>query len=314
MPYSMKDSIHVFAPATVANVSCGYDIMGLALEDPGDEVIIRRKKKQGVTISQIHGDNGKLPREAQSNTAGIAVIKLLEHLEMDTGIEIELFKKMPLGSGLGSSAASAVAGVFALNELLGSPLKTEELLPFAMEGERMACGTAHADNVAPALYGGFVLIRSYDPLDIIRISHPNQLYVSVVHPELEVMTQDARFMLKKQIDLKKAVTQFGNIGGMIAGLITNDYALIGRSMKDVLIEPVRSLLIPQYNVLQQRILESGALGSGISGSGPSVFAFSKGAENAEQVALAMHEFFNQMDIENQTYTGPINDLGPKILD
>ena len=309
-----QDSIRVFAPATVANVSCGYDIMGLALHAPGDELILRRVDKPGVKIIKIHGDDGKLPTEACENTAGVAIIEYLKYIGNDIGVEVELFKKMPLGSGLGSSAASAVAGVFAINELLDRPLKTSELLPFAMEGERIACGTAHADNVAPSLYGGFILIRSYDPLEVIRLKYPKELHVTVVHPDIEIKTQEARFMLKKQIDLQKAVTQFGNIGGMVAGLYEEDFGLIGRSMKDVLVEPVRSLLIPGYKLLQQKILDTGALGSGISGSGPSVFAFSRGEETANKVAVVMKDFFNAMEVENQVYSSSINASGPKILD
>src|SRR6478736_1044031 len=187
----MKDSIKVFAPATVANVACGFDVLGFAVNDPGDEVIIKKKSTTGIKISKITGDEGRLSLDAEKNTVGVSISRYLKHINSKQGVEISLHKKMPLGSGLGSSAASAVAGVFAVNQLLGMPLSQQELLPFAMEGERIACGSAHADNVAPSLLGGFVLIRSYDPLDVIKIPTPANLYSTIIHPQIEVQTKDA---------------------------------------------------------------------------------------------------------------------------
>ncbi|UCE08737.1 MAG: homoserine kinase, partial [bacterium] len=265
----MKDQIHIFAPATVANVACGFDILGFAIDNPGDEVILTKKKDPGVSISKITGDQSELPIDPEKNTAGVAVLTFLKYLKSNQGIDIELHKKMPLGSGLGSSAASAVASVFAANILLDNPLDKQQLLPFALEAEKIACGVAHADNAAPALLGGFVLIRSYDPLDVVRISTPQKLFCTIIHPQIEIRTEDARKILKKEILFKDAIIQWGNIAGLIAGLIKSDYGLIQRSMQDVIIEPVRSILIPRFQEIKNAAIGAGALGCSISGSGPS---------------------------------------------
>jgi homoserine kinase len=309
----MRESIKVFAPATVANVACGFDVLGFAVENPGDEVILKLKSNPGLKIASITGDEGRLPKEPEKNTVGVAISHFLKHLGIKQGIEISLNKKMPLGSGLGSSAASAVAGVFAVNQLLGSPMNQEELLPFAMEGERLACGSAHADNVAPSLLGGFVLIRSYDPLDIVRIPTPENLFCTIIHPQIEVQTKDARDILKKQILLKDAVTQWGNVAGLIAGLMKPDYDLIGRSMHDVIVEPIRSILIPGFDEAKANALSAGALGCGISGSGPSIFALSKDEQTAKKVGKKMEEVFASLEIGSEVYVSKINQAGPIIL-
>ncbi len=310
----MKESIKVFAPATVANVSCGFDVLGFAVENPGDEVILRLKDKPGITISKITGDEGRLSTAPNKNTVGVSIQQFLKHVQVKQGIDIELTKKMPLGSGLGSSAASAVAGVFAVNQLLGMPMTQQELLPFAMEGERIACGSAHADNVAPSLLGGFVLIRSYDPLDVIKIDIPAKLYCTIVHPHVEVQTRDARDILRKQIPLKDAIIQWGNVAGLIAGLMKPDYDLIGRSMQDVIIEPVRSILIPGFAEVKKSALDAGALGCGISGSGPSIFALSKDKGIADYVGDCMSRVFTNLNIGSEVYVSKINNSGPQILD
>ena len=310
----MKESIKVFAPATVANVSCGFDVLGFAVENPGDEVILRLKDKPGITISKITGDEGRLSTAPDKNTVGVSIQQFLKHVQVKQGIDIELTKKMPLGSGLGSSAASAVAGVFAVNQLLGMPMTQQELLPFAMEGERIACGSAHADNVAPSLLGGFVLIRSYDPLDVIKIDIPAKLYCTIVHPHVEVQTRDARDILRKQIPLKDAIIQWGNVAGLIAGLMKPDYDLIGRSMQDVIIEPVRSILIPGFAEVKKSALDAGALGCGISGSGPSIFALSKDKGIADYVGDCMSRVFTNLNIGSEVYVSKINNSGPQILD
>lgn len=309
----MKESIKVFAPATVANVACGFDILGFAVESPGDEVVLKLKDKSGVTIADITGDDGRLSRDAEKNTVGVSINRYLEHIQSGQGIEISLNKKMPLGSGLGSSAASAVAGVFAVNELLGMPMKQQELLPFAMEGERLACGSAHADNVAPSLLGGFVLIRSYDPLDVIKIPTPANLYCTIIHPHIEVQTKDARDILRKNIPMKDAITQWGNVAGLIAGLMQSDYGLIGRSMQDVIVEPIRAILIPGFNEVKNNALEAGAIGCGISGSGPSIFALSTDYETAIRVGKNMEKAFNAINIGNEVYVSKINNSGPVVL-
>ena len=307
------ESIKVFAPATVANVVCGFDVLGFAVHNPGDEIIMRLSDKPGVRIIKIEGDNGRLPYEAERNTVGISVLNYLSHIGSQQGIEIELFKKMPLGSGMGSSSASTVAGVFAINELMGGKLSKQELLPFAMEGERLACGSAHADNVAPALFGGFVLVRSYDPLDIIQLPTPDNLWCSVIHPHIEVQTKDARRILPEKVALADAVKQWGNVGGVVAGLYRNDLDLLGRSLQDFLVEPVRSILIPGFNKVKDAALEAGAIGGGISGSGPSIFALSKDKHTANQVAKAMSVTFEGLQIGNETYVSKVNPHGPVIL-
>lgn len=304
----------MFAPATVANVSCGFDVLGFAVNQPGDELELKISRKPGVTITKITGDRGMLSYNPMQNTAGIAIVKFLESQRITSGVDVVLHKKMPLGSGLGSSAASAAAGAFAANQLFGKPLRNDDLVPFALEGERMACGSAHADNVGPSLLGGFVLIRSYDPLDIVKIPTPVSLYATIIHPHIEIRTKDARELLRKQILLQDAVKQWGNVGGLIAGLMQSDYALIGRSMHDAIVEPIRSLLIPGFDQVKNAAIEAGALGSGISGSGPSIFALSSSAPAAETAGENMKKVFAAMNIESDLYVSKINHKGPQVLD
>jgi homoserine kinase len=308
------EQVRVYAPATVANVACGFDIFGFAVDRPGDEVVLTKKDAPGIIITEITGDEGRLPLDVHKNTAGIAIQKYLEYIgRTDQGFAMALHKDMPLGSGLGSSAASAVAGVFAANELMGRPLSQKELLPFAMEGERVACGSAHADNVGPSLLGGFVIIRSYDPLDIIELKVPEELFATIVHPQVEVNTKDARSILEREIQLSKTIQQMGNVAGLVAGLLLPDFDLIGRSLEDVMIEPIRSILIPQFNEVKVAALSAGALGCSISGSGPSLFALSKGRETAERVAVAMSAAFKEVDIDSEAYVSKINNQGPVVL-
>ncbi len=308
------ESIRVFAPASVANVSCGFDILGFALNSPGDEIILTKNNSSEVKLVEITGDFGQLPMDPDKNSASAVIKNILEHLKLHQGIDIRLHKKMPLGSGLGSSAASSVAAAFAINNLLGNPLDSLEVLKFAMYGEKIACGSDHADNVAPALYGGFVLIRSYNPLDVIKLPAPEELYASVIHPRIEIKTKDARDILKKQVQLKNAIKQWGNVGGLISGLYTSDYELIGRSMVDHIIEPIRSILIPGYDAVKAAAMGSGVLGCGISGSGPSVFALSRGLRIAQEAAQKMKEEFKKIGIESDIYVSKVNNQGPIVLE
>ncbi|WP_207536477.1 homoserine kinase [Desertivirga arenae] len=311
----MRESIKVFAPATVANVVCGFDVLGLAVNAPGDEVIMRRKAEPGVVITKITGDDGRLPLDPAKNTASACVQMFLQHIDRtDIGVEIELHKKMPIGSGLGSSSASTVAGLFAINSLLDFPLKQEDLLPFALRGEELACGFGHADNVAPALLGGFILVRSYSPLDVIKLPYPEELHTAIVFPEVDVPTRDARQMIRSKVLLKDAVTQWGNVAGLVSGLFMKDMDLIGRSMVDVLVEPVRSILIPDFHKMREIAMGLGALSFGISGSGPSVFSFTKDQETAEKITAAIQKHLSTLSIGSQGYVSKVNANGPIILD
>ena len=308
------DTIRVFAPASVANVVCGFDVLGFAVNLPGDEVIVKLNRTPGVRLTAIHGDGGTLPMDPSRNTVSAVIVKYLEALaDRETGVDIELFKKMPVGSGLGSSAASTIAGLFAINALKDFPMTPEEMLPLALEGEQLACGQGHADNVAPALLGGFVLIRSYDPLDIIRLHTPPHLICSLIHPQIEIQTRDARRIIKKQVPLAAAVMQMGNVGGLVAGLYREDDELISRSMQDGLIEPTRAILIPWFYQLREMAMDAGALGFGISGSGPSVFALSPSVETAGKVVERIRARLQQEGIDSEGYVSAINREGPRIL-
>jgi len=309
----MADSIKVFAPATVANVTCGFDILGFAVDQPGDEIILKKTDKKGVKIIKITGDEGKLPYDPDLNTCGVVIQRFLQDMEYHAGIEVELHKMMPLGSGLGSSAASSVAAIYAINELLGSPKTVDDLLPYAMEGELVASGAGHADNVAPSLFGGFVLIRSYEPLDTIKLRVPAGLHATIIHPQIEVKTKDAREILRKEILFKDSVKQSGNIAGLIAGLLLPDIALLSRSLQDYIVEPIRSILIPGYDDVKAAALDSGALGAGISGSGPSIFALSADKSTAEKVGKSMENVFESLEIDNEVYVSEVNPHGPMIL-
>ena len=309
-----KEGIKVFAPASVANVACGYDILGFALNKPGDEIVGRIVDKPGLRIVKITGDNGKLPYEVEKNTAGFAAQRVLEHLgEEKLGIELEISKKMPFGSGLGSSAASAAAGAMIINELLNRPLTKQELLPFAVAGEEIADGAYHADNVGPSLMGGMLLIRDNATLDVHKLVTPPELHATVVYPHVKILTRDSRAILSDTTTLKKAVTQTGNLGGLIVGLYRSDLDLISRALNDVIIEPQRAQLIPHFYEVKEAALKAGALGCSISGAGPSIFALSANTLIAERVGEAMQKVFNDNKIENQLFISTINDEGAILM-
>jgi homoserine kinase len=305
------NEIKIFCPATIANLSCGFDVLGLCLETAGDEMIIRKSDVKGIRITKIVGAD--LPLETEKNVAGVSALAMLEAVETEFGFEIEIYKNIKAGSGIGSSAASSAGAVFGINELLGRPFTRKELVLFAMQGEKLASGNAHADNVAPALLGGFTLVRSSNPLDIIKIESPSELYATVVHPQIELKTSDARSVLKQTVSLKSAITQWGNVGGLIAGLYTKDYDLIGRSLHDEIVEPLRSVLIPGFDLIKKTAYENGALGSGISGSGPSIFALSKGKETADKIAKAMSAVYDEMNLPYEIHVSKVNDEGMKII-
>lgn len=305
------EEIKVFAPATVANLSCGFDVLGCCLDSVGDEMYVRKNDLKEVRITKITGQD--LPLEADKNVAGVAVKALLSDLDSDQGLDIEINKKIKPGSGIGSSAASSAGAVFAANKLLGEPYELKELIPFAMQGELIASGNAHADNVAPALLGGFSLVRSYCPLEVLSLPVPSELRIVVLHPLIEIKTKDSRSIIKQNVSLKAAINQWGNLGAFISALYTEDYDLLGRSLEDEIVEPIRSILIPYFQELDELTAAKGALGFGISGSGPSVFALCRGDENAEEVKQAIKEFYEKKGIEFDLHLSGINQQGVKIL-
>jgi len=302
--------ITIFSPATVANVSCGYDAMGFALESLGDEMIFKKTQSKEVIISKIEGAN--LPFEACNNVAGVVAQNMLKDSNADFGLDIQIFKNFKPGSGLGSSAASASGTAFAVNELLDKKYSNLELTKFAMQGEVTACGSAIADNVSAAIYGGFVLIRNYEPLDIVAIPTPSELVTTVIHPQIEIKTEDARKVMPTDIPLKTAVSQWANVGGLISGLHSEDFDLIGRSLTDYVAEPVRKGLIPHFDAVKTASIEAGALGAGISGSGPTIFALSKGMDTANKVKEAMHEIYKDSGIDYTLYVSRISNKGARL--
>ena len=304
--------LKIFSPATVANVSCGFDTLGFALDTLGDEMTFTKIVEQKVVITQITGAD--LPYETDKNVAGAVVQKILQDMNADFGLEITIHKGFSPGSGLGSSAASGAGAAFGANQFLEHKLSTLELVKYAMFGEEVACGSAIADNVSAALYGGFVLIRSYDPLEIKPIPVPDLLRVVALHPQIEVKTKDAREVLPDEIPLKDAITQWANVGGLIAGLYDNDYKLIANSLQDIIVEPNRKNLIPNFDETKGAALQSDALGAGISGSGPTIFALCKGNETQELVSRAMKKTYESVGIPFHIYKSDINKVGIKILE
>jgi homoserine kinase len=303
--------IHISAPATVANVSCGFDAMAFALDVPGDEIKVSKNNSGHVTISRIEG--AILPFDVDKNAAGTVAVEMLKDSGAEFGVDIQIVKKQKPGSGLGSSAASSAGIAVALNHFLGDKYSKIDLVRFAMLGEETACGAQIADNVSAAIFGGFVLVRSYSPLDIIPLPVPGLLYACLLHPQIEVRTEDARNVLPESVPLKSAITQWANVGGLVSGLHTDDYELIGRSVKDVIAEPARKQFIPFFDQLQEETLKNGALAFGISGSGPTVFSLSKGEENAKKVAASMYNVYEESNIDFNISVSKINQSGATII-
>jgi len=302
--------ITIFSPATVANVSCGFDALGFALESLGDEMTFKKTENKDIIISRIEGAD--LPFEKDKNVASVVADLMLKAADADFGLDIQIHKNFKPGSGLGSSAASASGTAFAVNQILGGRYSNLELTKFAMEGEVVACGSAIADNVAAAIYGGFVLIRSYYPLDVVAVPTPDALIATIIHPQIEIKTEDARKVMASEVPLKKAVAQWANVGGLISGLHTNDFDLIGRSLIDHVAEPARKHLIPHFDAVKSASIKAGALGAGISGSGPSIFALSKGMASAEKVKVAMNDVYKESGIDFSLYVSRISKTGARI--
>ena len=305
------NEIKIFSPATVANVACGYDVLGFCLDAVGDEMLIRKVDKKGIRITKIEGF--ELPFKTELNVAGVSALAMYETLQPDCGFEIEIYKNIKPGSGIGSSAASAVGSVFGMNALLGSPYNKTELTQFAMKGEALASKCEHADNLAPALFGGFTLVKSLSPLEILEIPSPDNLYATVIHPQIEVKTADSRAILPKEVKLQEAIVQWANFGSLIHSLHTNNYQLMKRSLHDAIIEPHRSKLIPFYKEVKQAALNAGALGTNISGSGPSIFSLCKGIETATLVSEAIEKVYLSTGIKFDIHISKINIEGIKVL-
>ncbi|APY12865.1 homoserine kinase [Seonamhaeicola sp. S2-3] len=306
------NEIKIFSPATVANVSCGFDVMGFCLDSIGDEMVIRKVEKKGIHITKIEGFD--LPYEAEKNVSGVSALAMYNAINVDFGFEIEIYKKIKPGSGIGSSAASAVGSVFGMNELLGRPFNKTQLTEFAIKGEALASKCEHADNLAPAMFGGFALVKSVSPLEILEIPAPKDLYATIIHPQIEIKTSESRALLPKEVALQDAITQWANFGSLIHGLHTNNYQVIKNALHDVIVEPHRSKLIPCFAEVKEAAIKAGALGSGISGSGPSIFSLSKGKEIALNVKDAINKIYSKTGIDYDIHVSKINSNGIKILD
>lgn len=302
-----KNEIKIFSPATVANVSCGFDVLGFCLNTIGDEMILRKTKEKGLKITKIEGFD--LPYDPKKNVAGVSALAMIADAQPDFGFEMEIYKKIKPGSGIGSSSASAAGSVFAINELLGRPYNKTQITDFAMKGEALASGSEHADNLAPGIFGGFTLVKSTHPLEILQLPTPKDIYATIIHPLIEIKTSDARAILPKTFPLKDVITQWANLGSFVHALHTSDYELLKRSLHDVIVEPHRSQLIPHFEEVKSGALKHGALGTSIAGAGPSIFALSKGIENAKNVEKAMRNIYSETGIKFETHMSEINTQG-----
>ncbi len=303
-------SIKVKSPATLSNLCCGFDILGMALNEPYDIIELIKKEETGIRIQHLDAYN--LPLDPQQNIAGVALQAMMTALDYKQGFDLIIEKKIKPGSGIGSSAASAAGIVVAANELLGKPFNKQQLISFAMEGEVLASGSRHADNLAPCIYGGLVLIRDTPTLDIIELKTP-PLFITIVHPQIEIKTSYAREILPKEILLKSAVIQWANVAGLVAGFLHADYKLISRSLQDVIVEPVRSKLIPGFNEVKHNCMNAGALGGGISGSGPSLFMLSENESTAILVENEMKAVYDKLGIDYKTYISTVAQHGVEVV-
>lgn len=307
----MGSRIRIFAPATVANIGPGFDVLGLALQSIGDDIDMQLSSTSGIKIKMIGCED--LPTDPTKNVAGVALQAMLDQLDATQGFDMTIHKNVLPGSGLGSSASSSAGAVFAANELLNSPFTKTELIQFAMAGEASIAGKPHADNVAPSLLGGVTLVRSYTPLDVVNIGYPEDLLVTVVHPQIEVKTSDSKKILRKEIPLELAVAQWGNVAGLVSGFASSNFELIGRSLQDLIVEPTRAILIPGFNELKASAILNGGLGCSISGSGPSVFALSNSEEIAQRIGEGFKTILNRLEIENHIHISTVNANGAIII-
>lgn len=309
----METSVKVFAPASIGNVIVGFDVLGLAVQQPGDEVVMQLNENKEVKITKIEGDDGRLPKDVDKNTAGIAVKALLRKLDSKQGFDIKLYKKLPLGSGMGSSAASAVAAVVGANTLLDNPFSKIELLPFLMEAEAVASGSAHGDNIAPSLLGGLVMVQNNKPIQVKSLPFPKDMWIVLVMPKVEVLTKQARMLLKENIPLNNVVNQFSNLGGFIASLYENDIDLMRDSLNDFIAEPVRAMLIPGYQAIKTAAQQMEAVGCGISGSGPTMFAFTETEFSAQKLSERFQQEFSEINISCIHYITQVSEDGAVLI-
>ena len=303
--------VKVFSPASIANLNCGFDVLGVSLEGIGDENILRKVPQKGITITKINGAD--LPLETYKNVAGVAGMAMLNDLNLSFGFEIEINKGISIGSGIGGSAASAAAIVFGINQFLDTPLTPQELTFYGMKGEALASGSEHADNVAPSIYGGFTLITSYTPLHIVSLPAPENLFITIIRPNIEIKTKESRAVLPLNVPLNDAITQSGNLAGFISSLYTSDYELMARSLKDVLVEPHRKDQLPLFDKARTVALKGGAMAYGIGGSGPAMFAMCKGKQLAEQVELNLKTLYKNSGIQIDSFVSKVSNVGSKII-
>lgn len=306
--------IAVYAPGSVSNVACGFDVLGFALDEPGDVVMAAPQDAMGVSIAAIHGDEGRLPTDVRKNTASAAALALLQRLETTRGVSLTIHKGIPLTSGIGSSGASAVAAVVAVNELLGRPAPMDVLIECAMLGEQAGCGAIHPDNVTPSLHGGFILARSAQPPDIVKLPVPAGLSCAVLHPRMSVETGAARQLIGDQVPLKAATRQWANVGALVSALYTSDLALLSRSLVDHIAEPRRAGLVPGFAEIKRCAMEAGALGCSLSGSGPSIFALAASIEIARRAGESMQRAFaGASDVGSDLWVCPVGHQGARVI-
>ena len=309
-----KETICAFAPATIANLSVGFDVLGLSLDQVGDTVEVTVNGSTENTILTI--ENGEtLPKDREKNCCSVVIKKMQAQLNDYKGVDIRIRKGFKSGSGMGSSSASSAAAAYAYNALVGYPFSEQELVRFAAEGERVACGAAHADNVAPAIMGGLVLVRAHDPIDIISLPLPDGLWAVVLFPDVKINTEDSRAVMQKNISLNLACQQWANLGAFVASLYENDLELFSRSLQDFIAEPVRSNFIPKFQELKQIALQSGALGFGISGSGPSVFAIASNETAAHNIQENLLKTFENTGVDASCFVESLSgNQGARIID
>jgi homoserine kinase len=306
------DSIKLHAPATIANISCGFDILGICLDTPYDEIEIKKISNKEVIINSIKSTFSDIPVIPNQNTGGIPALMIIKDYSLDFGFEINIKKGIPLCGGLGSSAATAAGVAYGINKLLNNKLSEEEIVKYALEGEKISSKTPHADNIGPCINGGFVIIKNTNPLELINVSI-GDYYFSVIHPKIKVSTKMARELLPENIKLKDAVKQWGNIASLVYGFTSDNVNLIKSSMEDYIIEPVRSKLIPHYDKVKESALKNGAIGCSISGSGPSIFSMSESYEDSKRILSEMEKVFNVHSISYHSYLSKINKRGITIL-